>query len=171
MIGPLVPLILLGAVLGAIGVWVKQSRPQAADAAHAVVEARPARIPLLLEAVGYVGTILVLAGATAAIGQRWKDLSTGGRFAILGLATLVFLGIGLFIRSSEEPAVCRLTSVTWAVSVGALAGTTAVVNRSTTPRLVRRSSPSPRRRRSTPWCCGCSTSRPSSRRSCSWASC
>lgn len=130
MIGPMILLLLLVVIIGGVGFWVQQSRPQTrlAGALTTVVEPHPVRVPLLLEAVGYVGTILVMAGVIAAIGQQWEEIGTPGRLALLSVATLVFLGIGLLIRSSAEPAFQRLTSITWAASVAAFAGTIAVIN-------------------------------------------
>lgn len=130
MRGSLISLLVLVAVIGGIAIWVQRSRPESGrvGAATAAGEAPPKRISLLTEAVGYVGTILVLAGASAAIGQRWDEVSTAWRLVILGAATLLFLGIGWLIRSSAEPAFQRLTGVTWAVSVAAFAGSAAVVN-------------------------------------------
>lgn len=81
-----------------------------------------------MEAVGYIGTILVLAGAFAFAQQNWKHISEGGRLAILTVATVVFLGIGALVLGSVEPAFRRLAAVTWAVSVAAFAGSVAMVN-------------------------------------------
>jgi hypothetical protein len=130
--GLLFLLVILIVIIGGVGLWVRQSRPEAhaAGAAPAVVEESQNHISLLTEAVGYVGTILVLAGASAAVGQHWRDIGTTGQLAILAVATLIFLGIGLLLRSSTEPASQRLTSVTWAVSVVAFAGSVAVATQS-----------------------------------------
>jgi hypothetical protein len=81
-----------------------------------------------MEAIGYIGTILVLAGAFAFAQQHWADISEAGRLAILAVGTAVFLGIGAFVLSSTEPALRRLSAVTWAVSVGAFAGSAGMVN-------------------------------------------
>lgn len=130
MIGLAILLLLLLVIIGGLGFWVRQSRGEPPPEATALTpaERQHDRVPLLIEAVGYVGTILVLAGGAAAIGQRWQDIGTPGRLAVLGAATLVFLVVGFVIRSSTEPAFERLTSVTWAASVAAFAGTVAVVD-------------------------------------------
>lgn len=129
MIGSVVLLLfIVMAIFGGVALWVQRSPSQRRRAGDPVVETRERRISLATEAVGYVGTILVLAGATVAVGQRWADIGTWGRLAILVAATLIFFGIGWFIRSSTEPAFQRLTSVTWAVSTVAFAGSAAVVN-------------------------------------------
>jgi hypothetical protein len=81
-----------------------------------------------MEAFGYIGTILVLAGAFAFAQQHWKDISEAGRFTILAVGTAVFLGIGALIWSSAEPALRRLAAVTWAVSVATFAGSVGMLN-------------------------------------------
>ena len=73
MVGIMLLLLILIAIVGGVGLWAKQGRLQshAADAAPAPDESRPRRVPLLTEAVGYVGTILVLAG------RAWPSASAG----------------------------------------------------------------------------------------------
>lgn len=118
-------LILLAVVaIGGIGLWAERGRRDATRSRPV----QPHRISLLTEAVGYIGAILVLAGISVAIGQRWEDISTGGRLAILGSVTAILLGIGWLIRESVEPALGRLAAVTWAISVATFAGSAAVVN-------------------------------------------
>ena len=126
----LVLLLLVCAAVAGTAVWVRRNRQVGSDGkpGAGTVRAVPAgRVSLLAEAVGYIGTILVLAGAGAAVGQRWDEISTAWRLAILAVATLLFLGIGVLVRSSSEPAFRRLTSVTWALSVAGFAGSVAVV--------------------------------------------
>ena len=127
MIGSLVVLLVVGAVVAGFVAWMRQHRPELTPPT-AADEAQPRRISLLMEAIGYIGTILVLAGAFAFAQQRWKDISEGGRFAILAVATGVFLAIGAFVWSSAEPALRRLAAVTWAVSVAAFAGSAGMLN-------------------------------------------
>lgn len=98
---------------------------------HAIVEFedthRPARrIPLLTEALGYIGAVLALAGGGVAIGQRWEDLSDGAHVAILAAATAVALLAGSLIRRQTEPAIQRMTSVLWTLSVAGFGGTLGV---------------------------------------------
>lgn len=120
----LVLLLLVGALVAGFVGW----RRQAALAGPGRESPAPRRISLVTEAVGYIGTILVLAGAFAYAQQRWEDLSEGTRFATLVVATGVFLGLGGLVRTSAEPALRRLASVTWAVSVSAFAGSIGMAN-------------------------------------------
>ena len=127
-------LILVVAGVG-IGLWVQRSRPAEAPAGASVVPHRRAdvqpsgrHIPLLTEAVGYIGGILVLSGLIAAIGQNWKDFPRGAQLAILVAAALGCLALGWLTRDSVEPAFRRLAAVTWMLSVAGFAGAVAVVN-------------------------------------------
>lgn len=127
MIGSLVLLIVVGAVVAGIAAWMRQRQPGAPVPVEVEGVARR-RIPVLTEAVGYIGTILVLAGASAYARDHWKDISEGGRLAILVAGTAFFLGIGALVLESTEPALRRLAAVTWAVSVATFAGSVGMIN-------------------------------------------
>ena len=121
-------LLALAAIIGT-AVWAQRNRRSSSDGGPGAGPGRAVptgRISLLAEAVGYLGTILVLAGAGTAVGQRWDDIGTGWRLVILAVATLLFLAVGVLVRSSSEPAFARLTGVTWALSVAGFAGSVAV---------------------------------------------
>jgi hypothetical protein len=127
MMGALVLLLLVAAVVGGVFTWMRARRPELLHEGPEEEHA-PRRISLVMEAVGYIGTILVLAGAFAFAQQHWDDISEAGRLAILAVAAGLFLGIGVFVLSSTEPALRRLAAVTWAVSVAAFAGAGGMVN-------------------------------------------
>lgn len=121
-IGPLVLVALLVAIVGGWYGWARQ---------RGLVSAAPAgqpapRISLLTEAVGYVGTILILAGVISAVGQRWEHLSAWGHVGVLAAAGGFFLVVGLLVRGAAEPALQRLASVAWMLSVGGLAASVGV---------------------------------------------
>jgi hypothetical protein len=130
LVGILVLLVPVG-MLVAIVLWVRRSRPVARPGDDGRRTAAPkvaGRISLLTEAIVYIGAILVLAGGIVAIRQQWHRFGDATQLAILASSAFVFLAIGAFARSSTEPALERLTSVTWAISVGACAGAIAVVD-------------------------------------------
>jgi hypothetical protein len=80
------------------------------------------RVPLLAEALGYLGAVLAVAAFFALIGPRWGDMEQPARLAILGGAiALTFVG-GWMIRHEEEPALARLSGVLLTLSVAAVAG-------------------------------------------------
>lgn len=81
---------------------------------------RPARkVPLLTEALGYVGGIIAFAGGSTALGQVWEDLDPFVRTAIFGAAAATTAIAGQILRTKPEAALQRLSSVLWAASVAA----------------------------------------------------
>ncbi|HVB44916.1 MAG TPA: hypothetical protein VNF47_19745 [Streptosporangiaceae bacterium] len=60
-------------------------------------------ISLLTEAVAYFGAILLLAGAAAAIGQRWDQLGGWGHVGAYAAAAAFFLVVGIVVRRVREP--------------------------------------------------------------------
>lgn len=97
---------------------------RAADAVAPVhLEPAPgARVPPVLEALGYLGAVLVVVGATVTVGQFWEDLATWSRLYILGLATAALTGAGLAIREERVEVLRRLRSVVLLLATGALTG-------------------------------------------------
>jgi hypothetical protein len=112
-LGLLIPVLLLVGVF----VWFRRYREPTPG-----VEQPSGRIPLLTEAVGYVGAVLLIAGAGTAIGQGWDDLADGMRLGLLAGTAGLLLGAGLVTRRSAEPALVRLTSLVWVLGTAAVAG-------------------------------------------------
>lgn len=78
------------------------------------------RIPLVTEALGYLGLLLIAGALLAVLGSLRAGLRTWE--AVLGgLTVLLFVG-GWTLRAAEEPALSRLAGVQWLLSVAALAG-------------------------------------------------
>jgi hypothetical protein len=90
-------------------------------------EARPHRISLVTEAIGYVGAALLLAAGASLVSRFWDDMDELARITVLAIATVVLLVLGWAFRSSTEPAVGRLTGVLWVGAVGTAAGLAAVI--------------------------------------------
>lgn len=111
-LGLLIPIALLIGVF----IWFRRYQEQAPETSPG-----HGRIPLLTEAAGYVGAVLLLAGAGTAIGREWEDFAHGARFALLTGIAAFFLGVGLVSRRSVEPAFVRLTSVVWMIGTAAVA--------------------------------------------------
>jgi len=104
--------------------WVAESLLTLAEAdAIEAFEAReskvaPRRIPLLTEALVYVGAALAAAAAAVLLGERWDDLTPAARAASVAVAFLVMVVAGWALRGSEDPALARVTSVAWFVATG-----------------------------------------------------
>ncbi|HEX6261995.1 MAG TPA: DUF2157 domain-containing protein [Actinomycetota bacterium] len=105
--------------------WVGAGLITRADAeALARFEARRVggtRRGLVVEVVGYLGAILAVAGAGVAVGQAWDDLQTWQRVIVPFATAAALLVAGLVISRSEEPALGRMMSVLWLMSVASLA--------------------------------------------------
>ena len=94
MIGLLV-LVALGAVVfGGFYTWsqkrglVAPVGPQNDSVGH---------VSLFTEVVAYLGTILILAGGIAALGQRWNDLTDWAHVGLLAAGAVLFLGVGFAV--------------------------------------------------------------------------
>ena len=91
---------------------------QAEDIRRHETSARPKqRIPLIAEALGYVGAALVLSAALALAAQLWSDLPVAVRVVLLLAVTALLLFAGWSIRNSVEPAFRRLASFLWLAAV------------------------------------------------------
>lgn len=80
------------------------------------------RIPLLAEALGYVGAVLAVAGGSIAVQREWERMPAGARLGLLGGLAVLFLAGGAWIRPGAEPALRRLTALLWFLSLAAVAG-------------------------------------------------
>lgn len=74
------------------------------------------RVPLVAEALGYLGGGLAFVAAWIFGVQLWPELQPWARVALVAVITAVIAGAGAWIRNSEEPAAQRLTSFLWFLS-------------------------------------------------------
>jgi hypothetical protein len=89
---------------------------------------RPApRVPLVAEVVAYLGMALASAAGLVLVAQRWMDLTHAERLVGAAAVAVALFVAGWVLRGNAEPAVRRLVGVLWALSVGALAGSVAVL--------------------------------------------
>lgn len=83
---------------------------------------RPSMMPLVIEALGYLGGAIVVV-ATILIGSRyWADLTSTVRLGLLGAAALLLLAGGWLVPERLGDVGTRMRSVVWVVSTGAVAG-------------------------------------------------
>lgn len=127
MFGPVVVVGFIALICYGFYAWAHKTGRTAGGERSAATSAPSGRVSLITEAVSYVGVVLVLAGGFAAIANRWVDIPAWGHVGILAAATAVFLSIGVVLFGSAEPALQRLVSVAWFVSVMTLAGAVATV--------------------------------------------
>ena len=90
------------------------------DQAKAILshEAEPSderRVPLIAEVLGYLGGSLALIAAFILAGEFWPDLESWARLLLVGAGTAAFLAAGWFIKDTENDAILRLSSFSWAL--------------------------------------------------------
>lgn len=117
----IVPLFFAALIFGGFYYWARRQGLVRTEGA-AEGEQRKGRISLLTEAVAYIGAILLLAGGVAAAGQQWNHFNAWGHVAAFAGAAAFLLLAGVILLRVREPAIQRLVSVVWFLSVGGVAG-------------------------------------------------
>ena len=87
------------------------SQIQAFETARAEHQQRP--VPLIVEALGYLGGALAVIAVLILAQEFWADLELWGRIALLGTVTLGLLVSGWVLRDSALEAVRRLAGFLW----------------------------------------------------------
>jgi hypothetical protein len=82
------------------------------------VETPSRRIPLVTEALGYLGAVLALVAGIVVASERWEDLDPLVRVTAIGVGAVTLFALGWLLRTNDEPAIGRLASVLWALSSG-----------------------------------------------------
>jgi len=77
---------------------------------------------LVVEALGYLGGVVILVGAGILVGMYWADLSVLLRLILIGATALALVGAGFAVPDRLGDAAGRLRSVLWAVGVATIAG-------------------------------------------------
>jgi hypothetical protein len=121
MFGLIVIMLAVALVFGGFYSWARRRGPLAVGQDTGEKRAER-RVSLLTEAVAYLGAILLLAGGVAAIGRQWSGVGSWAHAGILTGAAVFFLLTGVSVRGVREPAIQRLTGVTWLLSVMCAAG-------------------------------------------------
>ena len=86
------------------------------------------RLPVVAEALGYLGGALGVGGLVQLVGRNWPDLPTAGRLGLSGAAAALLAAGGLLLHDSTRPMLLRLRTVLWLASctAGAVWAVTAV---------------------------------------------
>ncbi|MBE0609165.1 MAG: DUF2157 domain-containing protein [Dehalococcoidia bacterium] len=83
--------------------------------------------PGAIEALLYLGVVVVSVGVFALIEQRWPDLDSWARVMAIGVPTLLALALGAGLHTTEEPGLHRAAQLAWFVAVGLFAGMVGVI--------------------------------------------
>jgi hypothetical protein len=93
-------------------------RPRLA-AAPAVAPVGPS---LVVEALGYLGGVIMLVGAGILVGLYWGDLPVVLRLLLVGVTAAALVGAGFAVPDRLGEAADRLRAVLWALAVAATVG-------------------------------------------------
>ena len=86
----------------------------------------PKARPSLIEALLYLGLIVVVVGIGQLAAVNWGELTSPARVAALGVPAVLAAVAGWAMRTTHQPASVRGGDVTWLVAVVLLTGTAAV---------------------------------------------
>lgn len=81
----------------------------------------PSRIPLVAEALGFLGGALAITAGIVATSQFWDEFSTAARLVLLGAVTGLLVVAGLVVRREGERALAHLGSFLWLLATGTTA--------------------------------------------------
>src|SRR5262249_32708032 len=86
-------------------------------------QAAPAtrRVPVIAEAVGYVGVTVVLVAGLLAAEPAWPHWSTGLRLTLIAAVTVALAVAGAAVPAGRDPVWRRLRGLAWLLSVVGLA--------------------------------------------------
>jgi len=87
----------------------------------------PRRLPLVVEALGYLGAVLGVIAALVAARELLPTVTVGVQLAFAGAAAVVLLLVGIMLPTRGQPALGRLRSVLWLTSAVALAAAAALL--------------------------------------------
>jgi len=88
---------------------------------------RPARSSVVIEALGYLGGVIILVASILVASLYWDQVATTARLVILGSVAGLLLAAGSAVPERLEDVGVRLRSVLLLLSTGALAGFLAVL--------------------------------------------
>ncbi|HET7475735.1 MAG TPA: DUF2157 domain-containing protein [Dermatophilaceae bacterium] len=92
------------------------------QAPPAVQERPHGRSSLVIEALSYLGGVIILVASILIASLYWTQVGTTARLVIVGGVAAVLLAAGFAIPERLEDVGIRLRSVLWLVSTGAFAG-------------------------------------------------
>lgn len=93
---------------------------------HFEVVPEHGRVPLITEALGYLGAALAVAALVNLLGEDWPEYPLSVRLGVPVVLAVALVLAGWPLRDSQEPAFARFGSVLWFLAVGAGAWSMAV---------------------------------------------
>jgi len=90
-------------------------------ASGSVRRAKARRLPLVVEALGYVGAGFAVVAGFIAVRQLWPTITAGAALTFAGVTAAVLLLVGVVLRTDANPPFERLRSVMWLASTAGFA--------------------------------------------------
>lgn len=94
----------------------------AVQAPPAAQERPPERSSLVIEALGYLGGVIILVASILIASLYWDQVGTAARLVIVGGVAAVLLATGFAVPERLEDVGIRFRSVVWLLSTGAFSG-------------------------------------------------
>src|SRR5262249_27844374 len=85
------------------------------------------RLPLVAEVLGYVGAVIAITAIVVTVHQIWKHVPTAAEMATAGVIAVGLLLAGAALRTDADPALARLRSALWLLSMACAAAFVAVL--------------------------------------------
>jgi hypothetical protein len=101
-------------------------RIEAAEQARAHFQPRR-RVPLVAEALGYLGSVLAATAIGVALHQVWRHVPPAAWLAFAAMLGVGLLAAGALVKTGDEPAFARLRSVLWLLATASAAGFTVIL--------------------------------------------
>jgi hypothetical protein len=79
------------------------------------------RIPLVAQALGFLGGALAIIAGIVATSRFWDELSTPARLGLVGTVAVLLVVAGRIVRRGDEPALENLGSFLWVLALGCTA--------------------------------------------------
>ena len=70
----------------------------------------PRRVPLVVEALGYLGGLLAIVAAVVVVSQVWPGIPTGAELAFAAAGAVALGAVAAMMRTGGAPALARLRS-------------------------------------------------------------
>jgi hypothetical protein len=103
------------------------SSPVAAPMLPPAPPAHPRRIPVVAEALGYIGGMLGIVGLVLLVSRYWADMAVAGRLGLAAGGAVALVGAGWLVHEHADPALARLRWFLWMASSAATGLFAAVV--------------------------------------------
>jgi hypothetical protein len=83
--------------------------------------ARSTRIPVIAEALAYLGGVLAIVGLVLVVARSWPDMPVPGRLGLSASGAVLLLAAGAAVHASADPAFGRMRGMLWLASAAATA--------------------------------------------------